>query len=141
MLRRVVAFLPRCQVVRLHRRIQDKARNHEVDEDLDGEAAKFRTGQCRDERRDLVCGDGLAQPSLDRLTLSSHIHHNVVSSVRAYANPTETPRPDVGEPYEGMRVAGCALTSSSDDAPLVTGKRQAVADSSGRLTAGRPPRG
>src|SRR5262249_16401925 len=127
---------------------QEPTRNHEanevvplIDDQADREAAELRTGQRYDEHRNLNCGDGLAQPSLDRLALSSHIHDDVVSSVRVYANPRQTPRPDVGEAYEAARVMGCAGTSSWNDAPLVTGKRQAVADTSGRLTAGRPRRG
>ena len=119
MLRRVVASLPRCQVVRLHRRIrvrrfrswlvgvgggpkpdlgQETTRNHEanevvplIEDQADGEAAELRTSQGHDERRNLICGDGLAQPSLDRVALSSHIHDDVVSSVRVYPNPRQTP--------------------------------------------------
>jgi len=98
---------------------QETTRNHEADEVIpliedqaDGEAAELGTRQRRDERGDLKSGNGLAQPSLDRLALSSHIHHDVVSSVRVYANPTQTPRPDVGEAYEAARVVGCAWTSS-----------------------------
>ena len=98
---------------------QETTRNHEANEvvplvqdQADGEAAELGTRQRRDERGDLKSGDGLAQPSLDRVALSSHIHHDVVSSVRVYANPTQTPRPDVGEAYEPARVVGCAWTSS-----------------------------
>ena len=77
---------------------QETTRNHEANEvvplvqdQADGEAAELGTRQRRDERGDLKSGDGLAQPSLDRVALSSHIHDDVVSSVRVYPNPRQTP--------------------------------------------------